>query len=75
MVGPVSAVTASEWRFGHGPLPIRGHHHHRWADKAPVGTTVNAFCSVSLEPPLLLVCLVHDNPALRPIERSGLHRG
>ena len=43
-----------------------------WDRQAPVGTTVNAFCSVSLTPPLLLVCLVHVNPALAPIERSGL---
>jgi flavin reductase (DIM6/NTAB) family NADH-FMN oxidoreductase RutF len=42
------------------------------SDSVPVGTTVNAFTSVSLEPPLLLVCLVHENPALAPIERCGL---
>ncbi len=29
------------------------------ADGAPVGFTANSFTSVSLEPPLLLVCLAH----------------
>lgn len=37
----------------------------------PVGTTVSAFCSVSLFPPLLLVCLDHKNRALEVIQRAG----
>lgn len=31
----------------------------RRADGAPIGVTVSAFCSVSLRPPLILVCLDH----------------
>ena len=40
-----------------------------WEGQRPIGTTVNAFCSVSLEPPLLLICLDYKNPALLPLER------
>jgi Flavin reductase like domain len=32
----------------------------RRSDGSPVGTTVNAVVSVSLHPPLLLVCLARD---------------
>ncbi len=38
-----------------------------WRDGAPVGATINAFCSVSLAPPMLLICvniLGHDGDAL-----------
>ena len=41
------------------------------ADDIPVGTTVNAFASVSLEPTLLLVCLRNGSRSLDSIERSG----
>ncbi|HXV00639.1 MAG TPA: flavin reductase family protein [Caulobacteraceae bacterium] len=68
----MSAVTAADWRAAMGRFPSGVTIVTSWADDAPVGTTVNAFCSVSLEPPLLLVCLVHANPALAPIERTGL---
>jgi len=40
------------------------------ADDIPVGTTVNAFATVSLEPTLLLVCLRHGSRLLDSIERS-----
>lgn len=43
-----------------------------WRGSEPVGATVNAFCSVSLEPPLLLVCLDRASPTLGPIEQSGV---
>ena len=41
-------------------------------DGEPVATTVNAVTSVSLEPPLLLVCLAHDSETLAAVEDSGL---
>ncbi len=41
------------------------------AEDIPVGTTVNAFATVSLEPTLLLVCLRHGSRLLDSIERSG----
>jgi flavin reductase (DIM6/NTAB) family NADH-FMN oxidoreductase RutF len=68
----MSAITSIEWRAAMGRFPSGVTIVTSWAGETPVGTTVNAFCSVSLEPPLLLVCLVHGNPALAPIERSGL---
>jgi flavin reductase (DIM6/NTAB) family NADH-FMN oxidoreductase RutF len=39
----------------------------RRRDGSPVGTTVNAVTSVSLQPPLLLVCLAHDSETLSAI--------
>ncbi len=36
------------------------------------GITVNAFCSVSLEPPLVLVCIEHRNYAHDLISESGI---
>jgi flavin reductase (DIM6/NTAB) family NADH-FMN oxidoreductase RutF len=43
----------------------------RRADGAAVGTTVNAVSSVSLEPPLLLVCLARDSETLAALRRRG----
>jgi flavin reductase (DIM6/NTAB) family NADH-FMN oxidoreductase RutF len=40
-------------------------------DGEPVATTVNAVTSVSLEPPLLLVCLAHDSETLAAVESCG----
>ncbi len=38
----------------------------------PVGLTVNAFCSVSLEPPLVLICVDLRSHALAHIRESGI---
>ncbi|MBS1879428.1 MAG: 3,4-dihydroxy-2-butanone-4-phosphate synthase [Actinobacteria bacterium] len=43
----------------------------RSAAGEPVGTTVNAFTSVSLRPPLLLVCLAQDSLTLAAVRESG----
>src|SRR5580658_10966973 len=43
----------------------------RRGDGNPVGTTVNAVTSVSLEPPLLLVCLAHDSETLAAVQASS----
>jgi flavin reductase (DIM6/NTAB) family NADH-FMN oxidoreductase RutF len=43
----------------------------RRADGSPVATTVNAVTSVSLEPPLLLVCLAHDSETLAAVRASS----
>lgn len=39
------------------------------ADGQPLGTTVNALSSVSLQPPLLLVCLARDSETLAALRR------
>ncbi len=39
----------------------------RRQDDSPVATTVNAVTSVSLDPPLLLVCLAHDSETLAAV--------
>jgi flavin reductase (DIM6/NTAB) family NADH-FMN oxidoreductase RutF len=65
-------VTPAEWRTAMGRFPSGVTIVTSWSDSAPLGTTVNAFCSVSLSPPLLLICLDHANPALAPIEACGL---
>jgi len=43
----------------------------RASDGSAVGTTVNAVTSVSLEPPLLLVCLAHDSETLAAVRASS----
>ncbi len=43
----------------------------RRRDGSPVGTTVNAVTSVSLEPPLLLVCLARDSETLGAVIDSS----
>jgi 3-hydroxy-9,10-secoandrosta-1,3,5(10)-triene-9,17-dione monooxygenase reductase component len=69
VTGP--APTADEWRAAMGYFPTGVTIVTAWRDATPVGTTASSFCSVSLTPPLLLVCLDLANPALAPIERSG----
>jgi flavin reductase (DIM6/NTAB) family NADH-FMN oxidoreductase RutF len=43
----------------------------RRGDGSPVGTTVNAVTSVSLDPPLLLVCLARDSETLAAVMESS----
>jgi flavin reductase (DIM6/NTAB) family NADH-FMN oxidoreductase RutF len=40
-------------------------------DGAPVGVTVSSFTSVSLKPPLVLVCLHHESKVLDHVLASG----
>ena len=44
----------------------------RDASGQPLGLTVSAFCSVSLKPPLVLVCIDHRSEANRGLRESGL---
>lgn len=44
----------------------------RGADGRPLGLTVSAFCSVSLHPPLVLVCIDHRSEANAGMRESGL---
>ena len=43
----------------------------RDASGQPLGLTVSAFCSVSLEPPLVLVCIDHRSEANRGLRENG----
>jgi 3-hydroxy-9,10-secoandrosta-1,3,5(10)-triene-9,17-dione monooxygenase reductase component len=43
-----------------------------WDGPTPVGSTVSAFCSVSLAPPLLLICLDNANPICGPLLGAGV---
>jgi len=44
----------------------------RDADDRPLGLTANAVCSVSLEPPLLLVCVDKNAESHAAFQRSGV---
>jgi flavin reductase (DIM6/NTAB) family NADH-FMN oxidoreductase RutF len=37
----------------------------------PIGLTVSAFCSVSLHPPLVLVCIAHHSETNQAMKHSG----
>jgi len=65
-------LTSAEWRAAMGSFPSGVTVVTSWDGAAPAGSTVSAFCSVSLDPPLLLVCLDRANPVLGPIEASGV---
>lgn len=64
--------TPAEWRAAMGYFPTGVTVVTSWQDGRPVGTTINAFCSVSLEPPMLLICLNHINPLRDPVRESGV---
>jgi flavin reductase (DIM6/NTAB) family NADH-FMN oxidoreductase RutF len=64
---PETVPNASEWRAAMGGFPTGVTIVTSWRDCMPVGSTVSAFSSVSLNPPLLLICLALDNPLCAPI--------
>jgi 3-hydroxy-9,10-secoandrosta-1,3,5(10)-triene-9,17-dione monooxygenase reductase component len=64
--------TPSEWRAAMGYFPSGVTIVTTWEDAAPVGSTVNAFCSVSLDPPLLLICLDLTNPIRAALGQAGV---
>lgn len=64
--------TPKEWRAAMGSFPSGVTVITTWDQDQPVGSTVSAFCSVSLDPPLLLVCLDNSNPILGPVQASGV---
>jgi flavin reductase (DIM6/NTAB) family NADH-FMN oxidoreductase RutF len=43
----------------------------RTGDGEPVGLTVNSFTSVSLEPPLVLICIWHGSSSHDPLVEAG----
>ena len=64
--------TPNEWRAAMGYFPSGVTVVTSWENDTPIGSTVSAFCSVSLEPPLLLVCLDRSNPTRGAVERCGV---
>jgi 3-hydroxy-9,10-secoandrosta-1,3,5(10)-triene-9,17-dione monooxygenase reductase component len=72
VVTTASQLTSAEWRAAMGCFPSGVTVVTTWDEVEPVGSTINAFCSVSLEPPLLLICLAHVNPIRQAVERSGV---
>ena len=66
----VVAPTPAEWRMAMGYFPTGVTIVTTWDGPEPVGSTINAFCSVSLEPPLLLICLDLKNPIRDALERA-----
>ena len=67
-----AAPTALEWRRAMGYFPTGVTIVTTWDGDEPVGSTVNAFCSVSLEPPLLLICLDLKNPIRAAFEQARI---
>jgi 3-hydroxy-9,10-secoandrosta-1,3,5(10)-triene-9,17-dione monooxygenase reductase component len=77
MAGQLSDTTAlgptpAEWRLAMGAFPTGVAVVTSWRGESPVGSTVNALCSVSLSPPLLLICLDRTNPICAPLEGCGV---
>ena len=66
------APTAAEWRAAMGFFPSGVTIVSTWDGEEPVGSTVNAFCSVSLSPPMLLVCIDLANPIRAALERARI---
>jgi 3-hydroxy-9,10-secoandrosta-1,3,5(10)-triene-9,17-dione monooxygenase reductase component len=71
-IAPAGAPTAAEWRAAMGYFPTGVTVVTSWGGAAPLGSTINAFCSVSLDPPLLLICLDNANPLRAPVEACGV---
>jgi len=71
------APSPAQWRQAMGCFPTGVTVVTTWDELEdgrpdPVGSTINAFCSVSLDPPLLLICLDLKNPIRRALERTRL---
>jgi flavin reductase (DIM6/NTAB) family NADH-FMN oxidoreductase RutF len=62
----------ADWRAAMGAFPTGVTIVTTWREGEPLGSTVNAFCSVSLVPPLLLVCLDRGNPLVEPVRACGV---
>ena len=65
-------LTPADWRQAMGYFPSGVTIVTTWDGEEPVGSTINAFCSVSLDPPLLLICLDLKNPIREAFERAGV---
>src|ERR1700749_2942688 len=64
-------VDATVFRDTLAPVPTPGTGVTSHIDRRPHGTTVSAFSSLSLEPPMILVSLDQNSDLLKIIEESG----
>lgn len=69
---PCDAPSPAEWRAAMGFFPSGVTIVSTWDGEEPVGSTINAFCSVSLSPPLLLICVGLANPIREALERARI---
>jgi 3-hydroxy-9,10-secoandrosta-1,3,5(10)-triene-9,17-dione monooxygenase reductase component len=67
-----SGPDPAEWRAAMGYFPTGVTVVTSWRQGAPIGSTINAICSVSLDPPLLLICLDLANPLCDPVADCSL---
>ena len=70
----MSAPTADEFRAAMAAVPTPVTVVTSVGDSGPAGATANAIASLSLEPPLMLVCLDHGSRTLAALRASGLGR-
>lgn len=59
------------WREAMGSFPSGVIVATTWDGDCPVGTTHSSFCSVSLDPPLLLICSAHYSRITEPVRKTG----
>ena len=69
---PETVLTAAEWRAAMGYFPSGVTIVTSWQGDLPVASTINAFSSVSLDPPLLMISLDQSNPILDPVRTAGV---
>jgi len=65
-----AAPTPAAWRAAMGGFASGVTVVTTWDGREPVGSTISAFSSVSLTPPLLLVCLDISNPIREAVETA-----
>lgn len=68
MTAETPAFRAALAKFGSGVTVVT-----TTSDQGDVGLTVSAFCSVSADPPQVLVCIADKSPARDAIKSSGCY--
>lgn len=66
-----SQVNSDDWRAAMGAFPSGVTIATAWDGDQPRGSTISSFCSVSLDPPLLLICIDKSNPLHDPLLKAG----
>lgn len=65
-------IQSDDWRAAMGAFPSGVTIVTTWDGDQPRGSTVSAFTSVSLDPPLLLICMDKSNPLHDPLLEAGV---